>query len=177
MPILALDGVSPKLPPIGDFWIAPDAYVIGKVSLGPGVSVWFGSVLRGDNELLEVGDETNIQEHCVFHTDEGLPFKVGRGCTIGHRALLHGCRIGDNCLIGIGATIMNNAVIGDNCLIGAHTLITEGKTIPAGSVVMGSPGKIIRTVSPAEIESFRASAHHYVEAARRFRTQLSESDI
>ncbi len=177
MPILALDGVSPKLPPIGDFWIAPDAYVIGKVSLGRGVSVWFGSVLRGDNELIEVGDETNIQEHCVFHTDEGIPFKVGRGCTIGHRALLHGCRIGDNCLIGIGATIMNNAVVGDNCLIGAHTLITEGKQIPAGSVVMGSPGKIIRIVSPAEIEGFRVSAHHYVETARRFRTQLSESDI
>ena len=177
MPILALDGVSPKLPPIGDFFIAPTAYVIGKVSLGRGVSVWYGSVLRGDNELLEVGDETNVQEHCVFHTDEGIPFKVGRGCTIGHRALLHGCRIGDNCLIGIGATIMNNAVIGDNCLIGAHTLITEGKTIPAGSVVMGSPGKIIRTVSPEEIAGFRASAHHYVEASRRFLTQLSEGDV
>ena len=148
MPILALDGVSPKLPPIGDFFIAPCAYVIGKVSLGRGVSVWYGSVLRGDNELLEVGDETNVQEHCVFHTDEGLAFKVGRGCTIGHRALL-----------------------------GAHTLITEGKTIPAGSVVMGSPGKIIRAVSPEEIAGFRASAHHYVEASRRFLTQPSEGDV
>ncbi|HXW22604.1 MAG TPA: gamma carbonic anhydrase family protein, partial [Rhodomicrobium sp.] len=164
------------LPPIGDFFIAPSAYVIGKVSLGRGVSVWYGSVLRGDNELLEVGDESNVQEHCVFHTDKGLPFKVGRGCTIGHRALLHGCQVGDNCLIGIGSTIMNHAVIGDNCLIGAHTLITEGKHIPEGSVVMGSPGKIIRTVSPEEIAGFRASAHHYVETARRFLTQLSEGD-
>ncbi len=177
MPILALDGVSPNLPPIGDFWIAPDAYVIGKVSLGRGVSVWFGSVLRGDNELIEVGDDTNVQEQCVFHTDEGVPFKVGRGCTIGHRALLHGCRIGDNCLIGIGATIMNNVVIGDNCLIGAHTLVTEGKTIPAGSVVMGSPGKVIRTVSQEEIAGFRVSARHYVETARRFQNLLSESDL
>ncbi len=177
MPILALGGVSPKLPPIGDFWIAPNAYVIGKVSLGRNVSVWFGSVLRGDNELIEVDDDTNIQEHCVFHTDEGVPFKVGRGCTIGHRALLHGCRIGNNCLIGIGATILNNAVIGDNCLIGAHTLITEGKSIPAGSVVMGSPGKVVRTVSPQEVEGFRASALHYAENALRFRTQLSDGEV
>ena len=140
MPILALDGVSPNLPPIGDFFIAPNAYVIGKVSLGRGVSVWYGSVLRGDNEYLEIGDETNIQEHCV-------------------------------------SIILNNAVIGDNCLVGAHTLITEGKTIPPGSVVMGSPGRIIRTVSPEEIAGFRASAHHYVENARRFLTQISEGDL
>lgn len=177
MPILALDGVSPHLPPIGDFWIAPDAYVIGKVRLGRGVSIWYGAVLRGDNEILEIGDETNIQEHCILHTDQGIAFKVGRGCTIGHRAVLHGCQIGDNCLIGIGATILNNAVIGDNCLIGAHTLITEGKQIPSGSVVMGSPGKIIRTASPEEIEAMRVSAAHYVVAGRRFNSELTDSDL
>jgi carbonic anhydrase/acetyltransferase-like protein (isoleucine patch superfamily) len=177
MSVLALDGVAPHFPPIGDYWIAPSAYVIGKVSLGRNVSVWFGSVLRGDNELIEIGDGTNIQEHCVCHTDMGVPFRIGRGCTVGHRALLHGCIVGDNCLIGIGATILNNAVIGDNCLIGAHTLITEGKSIPPGSVVMGSPGKVVRTVSEEEIEGFRTSALHYAENARRFRTQLSEADF
>lgn len=177
MPILALDGVSPHLPPIGDFWIAPNAYLIGKVRLGRGVSVWYGAVLRGDNEMIEVGDETNIQEYCLLHTDAGVPFKVGRGCTIGHRAVLHGVQIGDNCLIGIGATILNNAVIGDNCLIGANTLITEGKQIPSGSVVMGSPGKVIRNASPEEIAGMRASAAHYVETARRFDTLISESDL
>ena len=177
MPILALDGVSPHLPPIGDFWIAPSAYVIGKVRLGSGVSIWYGAVLRGDNELLEIGGDTNIQEMCLLHTDAGIPFKVGRGCTIGHRAVLHGCRIGDNCLIGIGATILNNAVIGDNCMIGAHTLITEGKQIPSGSVVMGSPGKIVRTTSPEEIEGMRVSAAHYVKSGRRFDAELSDSDL
>ena len=107
MPVLALDGFSPELPPIGEYWIAPDAYLIGKVLLGRNASVWFGSVLRGDNEPIEVGEDTNIQEHCVLHTDAGVPFKLGRGCTVGHRALLHGCIVGDNCLIGIGATILN----------------------------------------------------------------------
>jgi carbonic anhydrase/acetyltransferase-like protein (isoleucine patch superfamily) len=174
MPVLALDGVAPHLPPIGAYWIAPSAFVIGKVALGRDVSVWFGSVLRGDNELLEVGDGTNIQEHCVLHTDEGVPFRIGRGCTIGHRAMLHGCVVGDHCLIGIGASILNRAVIGDNCVIGAHALITEGKVIPPGSVVMGSPGKIVRTLSAEEIEGLRASADHYVKTARKFRTQLSE---
>ncbi len=174
MPVLALDGVSPKLPRSGDYWIAPNAYVIGKVSLGIGVSVWFGSVLRGDNELLEVGDGTNIQESCVFHTDMGVPFKVGRGCTIGHRALLHGCTVGDNCLVGIGATVLNNTVIGENCLIGAHTLLPEGKSIPPGSLVMGSPGKVVRALSPEEIERLRLTAVHYVENAKRYRSKLSD---
>ncbi|MFZ1110774.1 MAG: gamma carbonic anhydrase family protein [Rhodomicrobium sp.] len=173
--ILALDGVSPHLPPIGAYWIAPNAIIVGKVALGRDVSVWYGSVLRGDNELIEIGEGTNIQEHCVLHTDKGVPFKVGRGCTIGHKATLHGCIVGDNCLIGIGATILNGAAIGDNCIVGAHALITEGKSIPPGSVVMGSPAKIVRTLGPEEIEGLRASAAHYVQNARRFRTQLSEA--
>lgn len=177
MPILALDGVSPHLPPIGDFWIAPDAQIIGKVRLGRGTSVWYGAVLRGDNEILEIGEETNIQDHCVLHTDAGVPFKIGNGCTVGHRAVLHGCQIGNNCLIGIGAIVLNGAVIGENCLIGANTLITEGKQIPAGTVVLGSPGKIVRTVTPEEIAAFRASALHYIETARRFDDLLSDSDL
>jgi carbonic anhydrase/acetyltransferase-like protein (isoleucine patch superfamily) len=174
MPVLALGDVAPILPNVGDYWIAPNAYVIGNVSLGRNVSVWFGSVLRGDNELIEVGEDTNIQESCVFHTDMGVPFKVGRGCTIGHRALLHGCTIGDNCLIGIGATVLNHTVIGENCLIGAHTLLPEGKSIPAGSLVMGSPGKVVRTLSPDEIERLRWTARHYIENFRRFRSDCKQ---
>ncbi|MGO9545068.1 MAG: gamma carbonic anhydrase family protein [Rhodomicrobium sp.] len=173
MPVLALDGFSPELPPIGEYWIAPDAYLIGKVLLGRNASVWFGSVLRGDNEPIEVGEDTNIQEHCVLHTDAGVPFKLGRGCTVGHRALLHGCIVGDNCLIGIGATILNRTAIGEDCLIGAHTLLTEGKSIPPGSLVMGSPGKVVRPLSAEEIERNRWSARHYVENSRKFRDRLS----
>ncbi len=177
MPVLALDGVSPELPPEGDYWIAPSAYLIGKVSLGRNASVWFGSILRGDNELIEVGADTNIQENCVLHTDAGVPFRLGRGCTVGHRALLHGCTIGDNCLIGIGATVLNNTEIGDNCLIGAHTLLTEGKSIPAGSLVMGSPGKVVRALTSQEIERIRSTALHYVENSRRFQKRLSTGDV
>ncbi|MBI4725251.1 MAG: gamma carbonic anhydrase family protein [Rhodomicrobium sp.] len=167
MPILALEGISPELPPAGEYWIAPNAYVIGKVALG----------LRGDNEQIEIGAGTNIQENCVLHTDKGVPFKVGRGCTVGHRAVLHGCTIGDNCLIGIGATILNNTVIGENCLIGANTLLTEGKSIPAGSLVMGSPGKAVRSLSPEEIERIRQTASRYTGKARLFASQLSEAPI
>ena len=172
MPVLALDDFAPELPALGEYWIAPDAYVIGQVSLGRNASVWFGSVLRGDNGLLEVGEDTNIQEHCVLHTDIGVPFKLGRGCTLGHRALLHGCIVGDNCLIGIGATVLNGTTIGDNCLIGAHTLLPEGKSIPPGSLVMGSPGKVVRALTDAEIARIRLSAKHYVENAQRFRAQM-----
>ncbi len=172
MPVLALDDFAPELPAEGEYWIAPDAYVIGQVSLGRNASVWFGSVLRGDNGPIEVGEDTNIQEYCVLHTDEGVPFKLGRGCTLGHRALLHGCIVGDNCLIGIGATVLNGTTIGDNCLIGAHTLLPEGKSIPPGSLVMGSPGKVVRALTDAEIARIRWSAQHYVENAQRFRAQM-----
>jgi len=173
MPVLALNGVSPELPADGEYWIAPNAYLIGKVRLGRNASVWFGSVLRGDNELIEVGGDTNIQENAVLHTDAGVPFKLGRGCTVGHRALLHGCTVGDNCLIGIGATVLNSTTIGENCLIGAHTLLTARKPIPPGSLVMGSPGKVVRALFAEEIERIRWTARHYVENSRRFRSQLS----
>ncbi|KAI93661.1 acetyltransferase [Rhodomicrobium udaipurense JA643] len=177
MAIYALDGISPELPHEGDYWIAPTAVLLGRVVLGRDASVWFGSVLRGDNDPIEIGGGTNIQDMTMIHTDLGAPTRVGRGCTIGHRVTLHGCTVGDNCLIGMGATILNHAVIGDNCLIGAGALITEGKQIPAGSVVLGSPGKIVREVTAAEIEGFKRSAAGYMANARRFRTGLASGSV
>ncbi|MGA7323934.1 MAG: gamma carbonic anhydrase family protein [Rhodomicrobium sp.] len=175
MPILALDGIGPELPPIGDYWVAPNAYLIGNVRLGRNVSVWFGSVIRADNEPIEIGDNTNIQENCVLHTDEGVPFKIGRNCSVGHQAVLHGCIIGDDCLIGIGATILNNAVIGSNCLIGSRSLVTERKSIPPNSLVMGVPAKVVRELSPGDAERIKATARHYAEKARGFQGRLSEA--
>ena len=138
MTLYTLDGVAPQTPEDGDFWVAPDANVIGKVALESATSVWFGATLRGDNELIRVGAGSNIQENAVLHTDMGYPLVIGAGCTIGHKAMLHGCVIGDNSLIGMGATVLNGAKIGRNCLIGAGALITEGKEIPDGSLVMGA---------------------------------------
>jgi carbonic anhydrase/acetyltransferase-like protein (isoleucine patch superfamily) len=172
MPVFALDGIAPQLPADDSCWIAPDAYLIGKVSLGRDVSIWYGSILRGDNEPIVIGDGSNVQESCILHTDIGFPLKVGRGCTLGHRVMLHGCTVEDNCLIGIGATILNNATIGENSLIGAHTLITEGKVIPPGSLVMGSPGRVVRPLSEEEILRIVYNAKHYVENGRRYRTGL-----
>ena len=130
MPTYALDGVSPELPADGTFWVAPDAVLIGRVRLGEAAGVWFGSVLRGDQEPITIGARSNVQELCVFHTDEGFPLTVGAGCTIGHRAILHGCTIGDNCLIGMGAIVLNGAKIGENSLVGAGALVPEGREIP-----------------------------------------------
>ena len=168
MAIHKLEGVGPDLPAAGEFWVAPSAAVIGKVTLGKGVGVWFGSILRGDNEPITVGTDTNVQELCVFHTDMGFPLTVGAGCTIGHSAIIHGCTIGDNVLIGMGATVMNGASIGNNCLIAAGALIPEGRTVPPGSLVIGVPGKPVRQLTAEEIEANRASAIHYVAAWRRF---------
>ena len=170
MTLYALGKDSPKI--AEDAWIAPGAHVIGKVRLGPRASVWFGASLRGDNEWIEVGEGTNVQENCVFHTDMGFPLTIGAGCTIGHKAMLHGCTIGDNTLIGMGATVLNGAKIGPDCLIGAGALVTEGKEIPAGSLVMGAPGKIVRTLDQAAITKLRASALHYSERAALFAADL-----
>jgi len=172
MTLYSLDGVAPTVAP--DAWIAPGAHVIGHVILGARASVWFGSTLRGDNEAITVGDGTNVQENCVFHTDMGYPLSIGAGCTIGHKAMLHGCTIGTNSLIGMGATILNGAVIGDNCLIGAGALVTEGKQIPDGSLVLGSPGKVVRQLDETAIQSLRASALHYQDNAARFAAGLKE---
>ncbi len=145
MPIYSLDGVEPKI--ANNTFIAPSAQIIGNVKMAEHSSVWFGAVLRGDNDLIEVGARANIQDNSVLHTDPGIPLLVGKGVIVGHRVMLHGCKIGDNSLIGIGATVLNRAEIGKNCIIGAHTLITEGKKIPDGSLVIGSPGRIIKTLT------------------------------
>lgn len=170
--IYALDGHTPMLAENGSVWIAPDANVIGKITLGARSSVWFGSTLRGDNEPIEIGEGTNIQENCVLHTDMGFPLTVGRDCTVGHKAMLHGCAIGDETLIGMGATVLNGAVIGRNCLIGAHALVTEGKEIPDGSMVLGAPGKVVRPVDAQILGRMREIAEGYQRNARRFRAGL-----
>ncbi|MFQ6552228.1 gamma carbonic anhydrase family protein [Aestuariibius insulae] len=170
MTVYALGDKRPQI--VEDVWIAPDANVIGDVQLEKDVSVWFGSTLRGDNELIHVGAGTNIQENCVLHTDMGFPIEIGPGCTIGHKAMLHGCVIGPNSLVGMGATILNGARIGQNCLIGAGALITEGKEIADGSLVLGAPGKIIRSLDDQAIQALKASALHYQERMRLFRQKL-----
>ena len=174
MPIYALDGVAPNIADPERVWIAPDAHVIGDVTLGEDVGVWFGSVLRGDNDPIVVGARSNIQEGTMMHTDAGFPLTVGEDCTIGHHAILHGCTIGDCSLVGMGATILNGAVIGDNCLIGANALVTEGKQIPEGSLVIGAPAKVVRELSADEIAGLKASAQGYVANARRFLAGLKE---
>ena len=161
MSIYSLKDVSPVLPEDDNYWIAHDANVIGNVVLNRLTSVWFGATIRGDNEEITIGSGSNIQENSVLHTDLGFPLKIGENCTIGHKAMLHGCIINNNTLIGMGATILNGAVIGENCLIGAGSLITEGKVIPPGSLVMGVPGKVIRELDLSSIESIRNSALWY----------------
>lgn len=170
MTLYALDDIAPEL--AGDAWAAPDANIIGKVVLEAKSSVWFGCTLRGDNEEIRVGAGSNVQENVVCHTDPGYPLIIGPGVTVGHKVMLHGCTIGENSLIGMGATILNGAKIGKNCLIGANALITEGKEIPDGSLVMGAPGKIVRQLDAQAIAGLRASAKHYQDNMRRFRTGL-----
>jgi len=172
MTLYALDGVAPEV--AGDTWIAPDANVIGRVVIGAGASVWFCCTLRGDNEKIRVGRGSNVQENCVLHTDMGYPLTIGAGCTIGHKAMLHGCTIGDNSLIGMGATVLNGAVIGRDCLIGAGALVTEGKEIPDGSLVMGAPGRVVRSLDADAIAALRASAAHYQERMRQYRAGLRQ---
>ncbi len=168
--IYALGELTPDLHP--DTWVAPDANVIGRVRLAAGASVWFTATLRGDNEWIEVGTGTNVQEGSTLHTDIGYPLTIGRDCTIGHNVILHGCTIGDETLIGMGAVVLNGARIGRNCLIGAGALITEGKEIPDGSLVMGSPGKVVRALDEAAMDRLRASARNYQENMRRYRQGL-----
>lgn len=153
-------------------FIAPNAAVIGSVILENEVSIWFNCVLRGDNDPITIGDRSNIQDDSVLHTDEGVPLTIGKEVSVGHQVMLHGCTIGDNCLIGIKAVILNHAVIGKNCLIGANTLITEGKVIPDGSLVVGSPGKIMRMLTEQEIAHIKWNAEHYVQNARRYLREL-----
>jgi len=170
MTLYALDGVSPEIDP--EAWIAPDADLIGKVRVGAGGSVWFGAVARGDNEWITIGPGTNIQELTMLHTDPGYPVTIGRDCTIGHSAIVHGCTIGDETLIGMGATVLNGAVIGRNCLVGAGALVTEGKVFEDGSLIIGSPAKAVRSLDAEAIQGLRDSAARYSANARRFREGL-----
>lgn len=171
MGIYDLDGARPAIPQ--DCWIAPNASVIGNVHLGAGSSIWFGVVIRGDNEPIRIGAATNVQDNSVLHSDPEFPLTIGDGCTIGHRAIVHGCTIGDTTLVGMGAIVLNGANVGRNCLIGAGALVPEGREIPAGSLVVGVPGKIVRQLSPAEIEGLNRSAQHYADNARRFARGLA----
>jgi carbonic anhydrase/acetyltransferase-like protein (isoleucine patch superfamily) len=159
---------APLLPQAGRFWVAPDAALIGDIRLADEASVWFGAVLRGDNEPITIGERSNVQDLCVIHTDMGFPATIGRHCTIGHRAILHGCTVGDNSLVGMGAVVLNGAVIGRNCLIGAGALITERTVIPDNSLVMGAPGKVVRSLDEAAVDRLTASAANYVANWKRF---------
>lgn len=174
MTIYSLGGVSPRFPESGNYWVAPDANVIGNVVLEEDASVWFACTLRGDNEEIRVGQGSNIQENCVLHTDPGFPMDIGRNCTIGHKVMLHGCAIGEQALIGMGATVLNGARIGKHCLIGAGALITEGKEIPEGSLVMGTPGKVVRQLSQDQIAGLLETAKRYQSNFRRYKAGLAE---
>lgn len=176
MPIYALGALQPRTPPAGRFWLAPDATLIGEVDLGDAVGVWFGAVLRGDNAPIAVGARTNIQEGALLHTDAGFPVRIGEGCTIGHHAIIHGCSIDDNSLIGMGATVLNGARIGRNCLVGANALVTEGREFADGSLIVGAPAKAIRLLDEAAIEGLRRSAAGYVANWQRFARDLKRLD-
>jgi carbonic anhydrase/acetyltransferase-like protein (isoleucine patch superfamily) len=176
MPVYALGPLEPELPAEGHFWIAPDAHVIGKVRLHEDVGIWFGAVLRGDNELIEIGARSNIQEGAMLHTDMGFPLTVGADCTIGHHAILHGCVIGENSLIGMGATILNGVKIGKNCLVGANALVTEGKQFPDNSLIVGSPARAIRALDEEAARKLTLSALGYVRNWKRFAGELTRLD-
>ena len=171
MTIYALDDIAPTRP-AGFHWIAESASVMGNVIIGEDVGIWFDAVLRGDNEPIRIGRATNIQDLAMLHTDPGHPLSIGEGCTVGHRATLHGCTIGDNSLIGMSATVLNGAVIGRNSLVGAGALVTEGKVFSDNVLIVGAPAKVVRELDGVAIEGLRRSARHYVENARRFAAGL-----
>lgn len=175
MAIFNLGSVSPELPNEDEYWIAPTAAVMGRVILKKNASVWWGAVLRGDNDPIIVGEGSNIQDGSVCHTDTGSPLTIGANVTVGHMVMLHGCTIGDNSLVGIGSIVLNGARIGKNCLIGANCLITEGKEIPDNSLVMGAPGKVVREITPQQAAMIVGGSAHYVENWKRYRRELSQT--
>jgi carbonic anhydrase/acetyltransferase-like protein (isoleucine patch superfamily) len=172
VPLYEFEGKAPQLPESGSAWVAPSADVIGDVHLGENVSIWFGAVIRADNTRITVGARSNIQEQAVLHSDEGIPCTVGEGVTVGHHVMLHGCTIGNNSLIGMGATILNRAVIPENCVVGAGALVTEGKTFEPGSLIVGVPARAVRALDEAAIAGFRMSAERYVDKASSFAKDL-----
>lgn len=172
MPLYRLGNEAPNPSDPGRFWAAPDASVIGDVRIGVDVSLWFGTVIRADNEPIVIGARSNIQDLSVLHSDPGSPLTIGEGVTVGHKVMLHGCSIGDNSLIGIGAIVLNRARIGANSLVGAGSLITEGKEFPDGVLIMGSPARVVRELTPEQIEGLKRSAEHYVANGRRFKAEV-----
>jgi carbonic anhydrase/acetyltransferase-like protein (isoleucine patch superfamily) len=172
MALYSLGAAAVRTPGEGRFWVAANAIVLGNVEIGEDASVWFGTTIRGDNEPIRIGARSNIQDGCVLHTDPGFPMTIGEDCTIGHMVMLHGCTIGRGSLIGIGSIILNGARIGEECLIGANTLIAEGKEIPPRSMVLGSPGRIVRQLTADDVAKFGAAAGRYVENWKRFARDL-----
>jgi carbonic anhydrase/acetyltransferase-like protein (isoleucine patch superfamily) len=174
MPIYALNDMTPELPPEGQYWIAPNAIVIGKVRLLKNASVWFGAVLRGDNDWITIGENSNIQDNSVLHTDPGSPVNIGSDVTVGHKVILHGATIGDGSLVGMGSTILNRAKIGSGCLIGANTLIAENKEFEDGSMILGAPGRAIKKISEQQQAMLKMSSRVYVENFARFSKGLKQ---
>ena len=174
MSVYNLGSVTPLLPNDDEYWIAPNAAVMGRVILHKNASVWFGATLRGDNDPITIGEGSNVQDGSVLHTDTGSPLTIGKNVTVGHMVMLHGCTIGDNTLVGIGSIVLNGAKIGKNCLIGANCLITEGKEVPDNSLVMGAPGKVVREISDQQAMMLAAGSQHYVENWKRYRRELAE---
>ena len=172
MAVYELDGAQPRV--ADSAWVADSAQVMGNVVLGEDSSVWFGTVIRGDTETITVGRGSNIQDASVLHADIGKPLTIGENVTVGHQVMLHGCTIGDESLIGIGAIVLNGAKIGRHCLVGAGALVTEGKEFPDGSMIIGSPAKVVRQLTPEQIEGLKLSAQHYMDNARRFRAGLKK---
>jgi carbonic anhydrase/acetyltransferase-like protein (isoleucine patch superfamily) len=172
MAIYQLDDHSPQIDPTA--WVADTAQVMGAISLAAHTSVWFGAVLRGDTETIQIGEGSNVQDLAVIHADIGLPVVVGKHVTVGHQVMLHGCTIGDESLIGIGAVVLNGARIGRHCVVGAGSVVTEGKEFPDGSLIMGTPAKVVRQLTPEQIEGLRMSAKHYIQNALRFKNGLTK---
>ena len=165
MALYQLDDDAPEVHPSA--WVAESAEVIGQVTLAENVSVWYGAVLRGDNDRISIGPNSNVQEGCVLHTDHGQPLVIGQGVTVGHQAMLHGCTIGDHTLIGIQSVVLNGARIGRHCIVGAGALVTEGKEFPDGVLIVGAPAKVARELTPEQIAGLKASATHYVQQQQR----------
>lgn len=176
MPLYALDDIAPSVPADGRYWLAPDARVVGRVILGEDANIWFGAVLRGDNEPMTIGARSNIQDGAVLHSDPGFPLTIGEDCTVGHAAILHGCTIGAGSLIGMGATILNGARIGKGCLVGANALVTEGKEFPDHSLIVGSPARVLRTLDEESVARLKQLSAHYVANAKRFAKGLKRVD-
>lgn len=174
MPLYSLDGTKPETPPQGQWWLAPDAHVIGRVRLAAGVGIWFGAVLRGDNEWIEIGEGSNVQDNCTCHTDKGFPLTIGKNCTVGHNVILHGCTIEDGALVGMGSIVMNGARIGKNSIVGAGSVITEGKEFPENSLIIGSPARVIRTLSPEQVSAMGSAARFYAANGPRFKQGMKK---